>query len=77
MSGGYPCQAFSYAGQRKGLDDVRGTMFYYYATFLEKLQPKMFLAENVKGLVSHNKGETLKTMLDVFGRLGYQVQWKV
>lgn len=77
LSGGYPCQAFSYAGQRKGLDDVRGTMFYYYATFLEKLQPKMFLAENVKGLVSHNKGETLKTMLDVFGRLGYQVQWKV
>ena len=47
LSGGYPCQAFSYAGKKLGLDDVRGTMFYYYAEFIKQLQPKMFLAVNV------------------------------
>lgn len=77
LSGGYPCQSFSYAGHRLGLEDVRGTMFYYYAVFLKKLMPKMFLAENVKGLVTHNKGETLKTMINVFTEIGYDVQYKV
>ena len=77
LSGGYPCQAFSYAGRRLGLEDVRGTMFYYYAIFLKKLMPKMFLAENVKGLVTLNKGETLQTMIDVFTEIGYDVQYKV
>jgi len=52
-------------------------MFYYYAEFLRQLQPKMFLAENVKGLVTHDGGKTLQTMLNVFKDLGYQVQWKV
>ena len=47
LSGGAPCQAFSYAGKKLGLEDARGTLFYHYATFLEKLQPKMFLFENV------------------------------
>lgn len=47
LSGGAPCQAFSYAGKRLGLEDARGTLFYHYAVFLEKLQPKMFLFENV------------------------------
>ena len=50
LSGGAPCQSFSYAGKRLGLEDTRGTMFYHYATFLHKLQPKMFLFENVRGL---------------------------
>ncbi len=77
LSGGYPCQSFSYAGHRLGLDDVRGTMFYYYAKFLEQLKPKMFLAENVKGLVSHDNGNTLKTMIDVFENIGYKVKYKV
>lgn len=77
LSGGYPCQAFSYAGKKLGLNDVRGTMFYYYAEFLRQLQPKMFLAENVKGLTTHDKGRTLKTMIDVFKSLGYEVEWKV
>lgn len=77
LSGGYPCQSFSYAGKRLGIDDVRGTMFYYYAEFLKQLQPKMFLAENVKGLTTHDGGKTLQTMLDVFQELGYEVEWKV
>ncbi len=55
LSGGAPCQAFSYAGKRLGLEDARGTLFYHYAVFLEKLQPKMFLFENVKGLFSKAK----------------------
>jgi len=77
LSGGYPCQSFSYAGKRLGLNDIRGTMFYYYAEILKQLKPKMFLAENVKGLVSHDKGKTLQTMIDVFQEIGYKVKYKV
>lgn len=71
LSGGAPCQSFSYAGKRLGLNDVRGTMFYHYATFLHKLRPKMFLFENVKGLLTHDKGVTFKTILDIFEDEGY------
>ena len=77
VSGGYPCQAFSYAGKKLGFDDIRGTMFYYYADFLRQLQPKMFIAENVKGLTTHDGGKTIQTMIDVFEELGYNVQWQV
>ena len=77
LSGGYPCQSFSYAGKKLGLEDVRGTMFFYYAEFLRQLNPKMFLAENVKGLTTHDGGKTIKTMIDVFEDLGYFVTWKV
>ena len=77
LSGGYPCQAFSYAGKKLGFEDIRGTMFFYYAEFLRQLQPKMFLAENVKGLTTHDGGKTLQTMLDVFEELGYKVEWQV
>lgn len=77
LSGGYPCQSFSYAGKKLGLEDVRGTMFYYYAEFIKQLKPKMFLAENVKGLTTHDGGKTIQTMIDVFEELGYKVEWKV
>ncbi|MDU3776267.1 MAG: DNA (cytosine-5-)-methyltransferase [Clostridium perfringens] len=77
LSGGYPCQSFSYAGKKHGLEDVRGTMFYYYAKILKDLMPKVFLAENVKGLVSHDEGKTLKTMIEVFTDIGYDVKYKV
>ena len=77
LSGGYPCQSFSYAGAKKGLDDIRGTMFFYFAKFLEQLKPKMFLAENVKGLKTHDNGKTLQTMINVFEEMGYDVEWKV
>lgn len=77
LSGGAPCQSFSYAGKRLGLEDVRGTMFYHYATFLHKLQPKMFLFENVKGLLTHDKGKTYKTILNIFEDEGYVTTYKV
>ncbi|MBD3794916.1 MAG: DNA (cytosine-5-)-methyltransferase [Epsilonproteobacteria bacterium] len=77
LSGGYPCQAFSYAEKKLGLEDTRGTLFYSYAEILKELKPKMFLAENVKGLVSHDKGRTLQTMINVFGEVGYKVYYKV
>lgn len=77
LSGGAPCQAFSYAGKRLGLEDSRGTLFYHYAKFLEKLQPKMFLFENVKGLLSHDKGRTYKTIIDIFEETGYNIYKKV
>lgn len=71
LSGGAPCQSFSYAGKRLGLNDVRGTMFYHYATFLHKLQPKMFIFENVRGLLNHDQGRTYQTILDIFEDEGY------
>lgn len=77
LSGGYPCQAFSFAGKKLGLDDTRGTLFYSFAKILSQLMPKMFMAENVRGLVSHDKGRTLKTMIEVFEEVGYHVQYKV
>ena len=77
LSGGYPCQAFSYAGKKGGLQDARGTLFFHFGKILDQLKPKMFLAENVKGLVNHDGGRTLKIMLDVFSSIGYKVKWKV
>ena len=77
LSGGAPCQSFSYAGKRLGLEDARGTLFYHYALFLKKLQPKAFLFENVRGLLSHDKGRTYSAILGVFEECGYSVQRKI
>ena len=77
LSGGAPCQSFSYAGKRLGLEDARGTLFYHYAKFLEKLQPKMFLFENVKGLLSHNQGRTYETIKEIFAKTGYTITNKI
>ena len=77
LSGGAPCQAFSYAGKRLGLEDARGTLFYHNALFLEKLQPKMFLFENVRGLLTHDHGKTYSTMLDIFTKAGYTIDKQV
>lgn len=74
LSGGAPCQSFSYAGKRLGLEDARGTLFYHYAKFLQQLQPKMFLFENVKGLLTHDKGRTYQTILNIFESAGYTIQ---
>jgi DNA (cytosine-5)-methyltransferase 1 len=77
LSGGAPCQAFSYAGKRLGLEDARGTLFYHYAVFLQKLQPKVFLFENVRGLLTHDKGRTYQTITDIFSEAGYTIQKQV
>lgn len=77
LSGGAPCQAFSYAGKKLGLEDARGTLFYHYATFLEKLQPRMFLFENVRGLLTHDHGKTYQVMTAIFEQAGYQIQKQV
>lgn len=74
LSGGAPCQSFSYAGKRLGLEDARGTLFYHYAKFLEQLQPKMFLFENVKGLQTHDGGRTYETIVDIFEKTGYTIK---
>ncbi|MDR1892399.1 MAG: DNA (cytosine-5-)-methyltransferase, partial [Oscillospiraceae bacterium] len=77
LSGGAPCQPFSYAGKGLGLDDARGTLFYHFAVFLEELHPKTFLFENVRGLLTHDRGRTYKTILDIFANAGYTIQKKV
>ena len=77
LSGGAPCQSFSYAGKRLGLEDARGTLFYHYAKFLEQLQPKMFLFENVRGLLTHDKGQTYQTITDIFESTGYTIQKQI
>src|SRR5699024_248840 len=63
LVGGFPCQAFSVAGQRKGLEDARGTLFFEIARIAKEKQPKALLLENVKGLVNHDKGNTLDLMI--------------
>ncbi|MEG0640405.1 MAG: DNA (cytosine-5-)-methyltransferase [Clostridia bacterium] len=77
LSGGAPCQSFSYAGKRLGLEDARGTLFYHYALFLKKLQPKMFLFENVRGLLTHDHGKTYQMITGIFEDAGYTLQKKV
>lgn len=71
VSGGFPCQAFSYAGKKLGFEDTRGTLFYQFARAVKEIQPKIFLGENVRGLLDHNNGKTIQTIKDVIGELGY------
>jgi len=74
---GFPCQPFSIIGQRKGFEDTRGTLFFDIARILKHKQPKAFILENVKQLVGHNSGQTLKTILLALKELGYHVQYAV
>ena len=71
LSGGFPCQAFSYAGNQRGFDDARGTLFFELARAIKETQPKVFLGENVKGLLSHDNGWTFKVISGVIDELGY------
>lgn len=73
LVGGFPCQAFSQAGKKRGFEDARGTMFFEIARILRKKQPKAFLLENVKNLVSHDKGRTFKVIKEILYELGYEV----
>lgn len=77
VTGGFPCQAFSYAGKKLGFEDTRGTLFHEFARCVKEVNPKMFLAENVRGLVSHDEGRTLSTIINVFESLGYKVQKQI
>ncbi len=77
LCGGFPCQAFSIAGKRKGFEDTRGTMFFEIARILKVKRPKIILLENVKGLLNHEKGETFKIILQTLDELGYEIQWMV
>ena len=72
ISGGFPCQAFSYAGKKLGFDDTRDTI-YQFARAVKEVNPKVFVAENVKGLSSHDNGRTLKTITYVIEELGYKL----
>ncbi len=74
---GFPCQPFSIIGQMKGLNDTRGTLFFDIARILKEKQPKAFVLENVKQLVGHDKGQTLKVILKSLKELGYHVQYSV
>lgn len=74
LTGGFPCQAFSYAGKRLGFEDTRGTLFFEFARALKETNAPVFLIENVKGLLSHDNGKTLKTMIEVLTQeLDYHV----
>lgn len=77
VSGGFPCQAFSYAGKKLGFSDTRGTLFYEFARCIKETTPKLLLAENVKGLLAHDKGHTFGVIKDILESLGYTLQYKV
>lgn len=71
VAGGFPCQAFSYAGKQLGFEDIRGTLFFEFARVVKETQPKVFLGENVKGLLQHDDGRTIATIKNVIAALGY------
>lgn len=75
--GGAPCQAFSMVGKRLGFEDARGTLFYEFARIVKETEPKVFLFENVKGLLNHDSGRTWSVMHDIFEELGYDVHFRV
>lgn len=75
VAGGFPCQAFSYAGYSRGFEDTRGTLFFEFARCIEEVQPQIALAENVRGLLRHDQGRTLSTMLQTLSELGYYVDF--
>ena len=77
LVGGFPCQAFSIIGDMKGFEDTRGTLFFEIERIIRDKQPKAFLLENVKQLVSHDNGRTFKVIKEKLDKLGYFIHWKV
>ena len=73
--GGSPCQSFSLVGKQRGLEDTRGTLFYEYARLIREIKPKVFIYENVKAILSNDKGRTWEKMKEVFTDLGYNVYY--
>jgi DNA (cytosine-5)-methyltransferase 1 len=74
---GFPCQTFSVIGRREGFEDIRGQIIFHIARILHETQPKAFILENVKGLVTHDNGKTLQTILGLLNDAGYEVVYKV
>jgi DNA (cytosine-5)-methyltransferase 1 len=73
VTGGFPCQSFSYAGKRLGFQDARGTLFYEFARVVKEVNPPICIGENVKGLLSHDKGKTIEGMISILDEIGYKV----
>lgn len=73
VTGGFPCQAFSYAGKKLGLADARGTLFYEFARVVQQVNPIICIGENVRGLLSHDNGKTLRGMISILDEIGYRV----
>ena len=77
VAGGFPCQAFSYAGNRRGFGEARGTLFFEFLEVVKSVRPKIAIGENVKGLLRHDEGRTLKTMTTLLEAAGYRTVYKV
>lgn len=77
ICGGFPCQAFSIAGNQLGFEDARGTLFYEIARAIKQIKPRYVFLENVRNLLSHDKGKTFTTMLNILHDLGYDTEWQV
>lgn len=77
VQAGFPCQAFSYAGKSLGFNDTRGTLFFEFARCIKETNPKIAIAENVRGLLKHDNGKTLSVMISVLKELGYRVNFRV
>lgn len=77
LEGGFPCQSFSYAGKGRGFEDTRGTLFHEFARAVKEVQPKVAIGENVRGLLTHDNGRTLRTMVKILQDLGYKVAYRV
>lgn len=77
LVGGFPCQAFSIAGKRRGFSDTRGTLFFEIARVLREKQPRFLLLENVKGLLSHDEGNSANIIMSTLDELGYDCQWNI
>lgn len=77
IEGGFPCQAFSYAGRKLGFEDTRGTLFYQFARAIKEAKPRVAIGENVRGLLTHDNGRTLESMIDILENLGYDAAYRV
>lgn len=77
IEGGFPCQAFSYAGKGRGFQDTRGTLFHEFARAVKEARPKIAIGENVRGLLTHDDGRTLQTMVRILQELGYRVAYRI
>jgi len=73
VTGGFPCQAFSYAGKKLGLQDARGTLFYEFARIVNEVRPLICIGENVRGLLSHDNGRTIQGMVSILDEIGYNI----